>query len=152
MPTTDTRPPDHAPAAVPTPVPRAAAPSGSTPAQLRDDDARRTPSIAVLAAILAVVLAAVAVITWVTTRPSADVASDATVTSTSSTEDDALRRLIARGYVPTAAIPPSLYTSQELTTIRLVRAGILPAELLETETFVSKGLVDRGLVPPGSAR
>ncbi len=149
MPTTDTRTRSETDTKIR--VPDEAAPTSRAPTRVHLQ--RRTPSTAVLAAIVAVVLVAVAAITWTLAGPTADEVTDTTTTtSTGLTEDEALRRLIARGYVPIAAIPPSLYTREELATIRLVRTGVLPAEVLETDPFVTKELINRGLVPPGSAR
>lgn len=135
-----------------------------------DREPRGTLRAAVVAAVLLFVVAATL---WVTSRPTPDEAID-TAPSVAVSNDEALRRLIARGYVPGqafdaraeatsalqqrglvpdgAAIPPPLYTPEERTVLRLVRAGVLPDELLDSEVFVTKQLVNRGLVPPGSAR
>ena len=45
------------------------------------------------------------------------------------------------------AITP-LYTEDELTVIRLVEKGVLPAVVLDAEPFRTKQLVAEGLLPP----
>jgi hypothetical protein len=46
--------------------------------------------------------------------------------------------------------PGSLYTEQELTIMRLVAKGYLPAETLEGEPFRTKVLISQGLIPRGA--
>lgn len=75
-------------------------------------------------------------------------------------EDEALRRLIARGYVPAATARPNQTTgvqaglspAEHAATDRLVRRGLLPPELLEAESYVTDRLINQGLIPAGSAR
>lgn len=167
MPTTLTRPADTRPD-VTTSVP--GPPSVARPAKARDLGRPRTMNPAVVAAVLAVVLVAFA---WVLARPATDVPATTTVGATTVSEDEALRRLVAAGYIPAeawdadaaflaelqrrglvpdVAIPPPLYTPEEQMVIRLVRAGQLPSVVLESEVFVTKGLVNRGLIPAEAVR
>lgn len=165
MQTTTTTTHDHDFPRVATPTPRRPARRGPDA-----DDHRRTVRAAIVAGVL---LFAVTAAFWATSRPTPEEATRAT-TSTDVSDDEALRQLIARGYVPGdafdaaaeatqalqqrglvpdgVAIPPPLYTPDEQAVLRLVRLGVLPDEVLEGEVFVTKQLINRGLVPAGSAR
>ncbi len=140
-----------------------------TPRGPRHAEHRGTIRAAVIAA---VVLVAVTAAFWATSSPVPEQAEP--TTSEVLSQDEALRQLIARGYVPGDAFdaeaevtralqqrglvpdgiatPPPLYTPDEEAVLRLVSIGVLPDEVLEAEVFVTKRLINRGLVPAGSAR
>ncbi|MBY5163272.1 hypothetical protein [Salsipaludibacter albus] len=162
MQTTTTRP--TTPTGVATPDPGRRARDVTTvgaPDPSRDRWFLRTTAIA------AVLTIAVATL-WVAVRPDTNDPSTGAAETAQVTQDEALRRLVARGYLPQQALEPSvgtttlgatgagarapLYTPEEEWVIHLVRTGQLPAELLDSEVFVTKQLINRGLVPAGSAR
>jgi hypothetical protein len=130
-----------------------------TPTASRDQTRIRTVGL-----VVAVMLAAIVAVIILTAPPTpvdvpaAGPRSDLGTTAVD--EDEALRRLIASGYVPAVTaetnpsptVPDGLYTDEQAATLRRVRAGLLPAELLDAEPFVTNRLINRGLIPAGSAR
>jgi len=128
--------------------------------------------VAITAAIVVAVLLATVL---VLASPDADPVTTTVVDTQSTTlsPEQALRRLVARGYVPSAAIdldgirtadlqarglvpgtvvPSAPFTRNDQILRELVNRGVLPATLVQTEAFMTKDLIARGLVPAGSVR
>jgi hypothetical protein len=57
-----------------------------------------------------------------------------------------------RGFVPTYAVPPSLYTREERLMLRLADQGLIPKESLDQELLLTKRLVNEGLIPVEAVR
>jgi hypothetical protein len=102
--------------------------------------------LAVLAAVAVTAVAVVGISVMSSTEQIAPVDGPKAIGSIYSADELTVMRLVAKGYIPAETLDTDPYLTK-----RLINQGFVPKTALESETSSLESLINQGLIPPQTA-